>query len=232
VSGHGVACGGVRAATESRCHDAVNPSASPRLHSEAAERNREPIRSVLARHLAADAEGTVLELASGSGQHVAHFAPHWPRLTWQPSDPDPQCRASITAWCADDPRLARVRPPLALDVLMHPWPVEPGLRAVLAINLIHIAPWPVTAALIDGAAQCLAPHGLLCLYGPYTVGGRHTAPSNAAFDASLRARNAAWGVRDRDQVLALAGAAGFTLLEQAAMPANNQTLVLKLATGD
>jgi SAM-dependent methyltransferase len=196
-----------------------------RLHSAAAERNRAPILEVLARHL--PAAGTVLELASGSGQHVAHFAQHLRQLQWQPSDPDPQCRVSVEAWCADA-GLANVRPPLALDARELPWPVA-DLGAVLAINLIHISPWPVTEAVFQGAAQCLRAEGLVYLYGPYRIGGRHTAPSNAAFDASLRERDPDWGVRDRDDVLAVAQRHGFALLEQVAMPANNLSLVLRRA---
>jgi SAM-dependent methyltransferase len=195
------------------------------LHSAAAERNRAPILEVLARHL--PASGTVLELASGSGQHIAHFAQHLPQLHWQPSDPDPQCRASVEAWCADA-GLANVRPPLALDARELPWPVA-DLGAVVAINLIHISPWPVTEAVFSGAAQSLGPEGLVYLYGPYRIGGHHTAPSNAAFDTSLRERDPDWGVRDRDEVLAVARRHGFALLEQVAMPANNLSLVLRRA---
>jgi len=195
------------------------------LHSAAAERNRAPILEVLARHL--PASGTVLELASGSGQHIAHFAQHLPQLRWQPSDPDPQCRASVEAWCADA-GLANVRPALALDARELPWPVA-DLGAVVAINLIHISPWPVTEAVFGGAAQCLGPEGLVYLYGPYRIGGHHTAPSNAAFDASLRERDPEWGVRDRDEVLAVARRHGFALFEQVAMPANNLSLVLRRA---
>jgi hypothetical protein len=196
-----------------------------RLHSAAAERNRAPILEVLARHL--PASGTVLELASGSGQHVVHFAQHLPQLRWQPSDPDPRCRVSIEAWCAEAGP-AVVLPPLALDARELPWPLT-NLAAVIAINLIHISPWPVTEALFQGAAQGLGPAGLVYLYGPYRIGGRHTAPSNEAFDASLRERDPDWGVRDRDEVLAVAQRHGFDLLEQVGMPANNLSLVMRRA---
>lgn len=198
-----------------------------RLHSAAANRNRAPILEVLTRHL--PTTGTVLELASGSGQHIVHFAQHLPRLHWQPSDPDRECRASIEAWCADA-GLANVRPPLALDACEHPWPIA-DLSAVLAINLIHIAPWPVTDAVFRGAAQSLEADGLVYLYGPYRIAGRHTAPSNEAFDTSLRERHPEWGVRDRDAVLAVAHTHGFELVEQVSMPANNLSLVLRRLAG-
>jgi SAM-dependent methyltransferase len=197
-----------------------------RLHSAAAERNRAPILDVLARHL--PASGTVLELASGSGQHIVHFARYLPQLHWQPSDLDEQCRASIVAWHADA-GLGNVRPPLALDARDVPWPVA-DLVAVLAINLLHISPWPVTEAVFRGAAQSLDPAGIIYLYGPYRIGGRHTAPSNEAFDASLRGRDPDWGVRDRDEVLAVADQHGFALFQQVEMPANNLSLVLRRAS--
>jgi SAM-dependent methyltransferase len=196
-----------------------------RLHSAAAERNRAPILAVLERHL--PAAGTVLELASGSGQHCAYFARHLPQLRWQPSDPDPRCRASIEAWCSDA-GTAIVLPPLVLDARELPWPVA-ELAAVVAINLIHISPWPVTEALFNGAAQRLGPAGVVYLYGPYRIGGHHTAPSNDVFDASLRERDPEWGVRDRDEVLAVARRHGFELGEQIAMPANNLSLILRRA---
>jgi len=196
-----------------------------RLHSAAAERNRGPILEVLERHL--PASGTVLELASGSGQHGAHFARHLPQLRRQPSDPDPRCRASIEAWCADAGP-AIVLPPLALDARELPWPVA-ELAAVVAINLIHISPWPVTEALFSGAADRIGPAGVVYLYGPYRIDGRHTAPSNADFDAALRERDPDWGVRERDEVLAVAHRHGFELSAQVAMPANNLSLVLRRA---
>lgn len=181
----------------------------------ATTRNREPILEVLRRML--PSAGTVLEIASGTGEHAAFFAPHFPRLAWQPSDADPAARASIAAWTAG---IDTVRPPLALDAAASAWPVATA-DAVLCINMIHIAPWSATEGLVAGAARLLPAGGLLFLYGPYKRDGRHTAPSNAAFDASLRARDPTWGVRDLGDVSAFAAKAGFNLAEVVAMPANN-----------
>ncbi len=191
--------------------------------SAAAERNKEPILRVLRRVL--PSSGLVLEIASGSGRHVAHFAPALPGLEWQPSDPDPACRESIRAEVAG---LGNVRAPLDLDVRRRPWPVQ-RVDAVVCINLIHIAPWPATEALAAGAGEVLGADGVLFLYGPYRRFGRHTAPSNVAFDASLRARDPAWGVRDLETVVELAGSAGFRLEDVVEMPANNLSAVLRKA---
>lgn len=206
--------------------DAVNqePPAHPGPRcAPAAERNKEPILAVLVREL--PAVGDVLEIASGTGQHAAHFARALPRLTWQPSDPDPQARASIGAW-ADAAKLGNLRAPLALDVHRHPWPVS-GVDAVVCINMLHIAPWSAAIALFEGAARILPAGGLLFLYGPYRVHGAHTGPGNVAFDRSLRAQDPDWGVRDVDDVEAAANAAGFDLGETVAMPADNLALVLR-----
>jgi len=186
----------------------------------AAQRNREPIREVLAREL--PETGTVLMIAEGSGEHAVHFARSFPALTWQPSDIDPDALASIAAWCDDEalPNLAR---PIALDVTAPSWPIERA-AAITCINMIHISPWEATLALFAGAARTLAPGALLYLYGPYRFDGA-TAPSNEAFDASLRARDSRWGVRDvRDLE---AAASGFALREVVAMPANNHSLVFR-----
>ncbi len=204
-----------------------------RLRFPATARNREPILAVLRRVLPPG--GTVLEAASGSGEHAAYFAAALDGLTWQPSDPDASARASIAAWAEDAPG-GRVLPPLALDVGRSDWDAGlgqrlPGLRAVLCINLIHIAPWNVCQGLLRGAARLLPPGGTLYLYGPFRVGGRHTAPSNAAFDASLRERNPAWGVRDLEAVAAEAETRGLALVETVAMPANNLSLILRQPEG-
>ncbi len=198
--------------------------------SPSAERNKGPILEVLRGVL--PPSGTVLEVASGTGQHVAHFAAALPGLDWQPSDPDPERRAAIAARLAAV-RLANLRAPLALDVHTEPWPLAAPVAAVVCINMIHIAPASATAALIAGARRWLDPAGARCLYlyGPFKQGGRHTAASNADFDASLRARDPGWGVRDLDEVTALAAAAGFTRHAVVAMPANNLSVVLTLATG-
>ena len=188
------------------------------------ERNKGPILEVLREVL--PARGTLLEIASGSGQHAAFFAAQLPNLTIQPSDIDPELRASILAYQAEaGPNL---RPPIALDVTAADWGVG-TVDAILCANLIHIAPWAAAEGLIAGAARHLAPSGVLVLYGPYRIGGTHTAESNAAFDQSLRARDPRWGVRDLEAVVALAEGAGLGLRKRVAMPANNQTLVFERA---
>jgi SAM-dependent methyltransferase len=169
--------------------------------------------------------GLVLEVASGSGEHAAYFAKELPLLTWQPSDPDPDALASIAAHGAAVQR-SNLRPPLHLDVTAAAWPLERA-DAVLCCNMIHIAPWAACEGLIAGAARILAPGGVLYLYGPYKVGGRHTAPSNAAFDADLRTRNPQWGIRDLGAVTTLAENAGLALTETVAMPANNLSVVFR-----
>jgi hypothetical protein len=198
-------------------------SGDARLFAPAAARNRQPILDVLARHL--PPRGLVLEVASGTGEHVVHFARGCPDLTFQPSDPDPAHRASVDAWSAVL-GLANVRPAIALDVSAEVWPVK-AADAIVCINMIHIAPWAAAEGLVRGAGLMLPPGGLLYLYGPYTRGGQHTAPSNAAFDAGLRAQNPAWGVRDLEAVAALAVVHGFVapIVEQ--MPANNLSLAFR-----
>lgn len=189
-------------------------------HAPATQRNREPIREVLARVL--PATGTVLEIASGSGEHAIAFASAFPALRWQPSDPDPVARSSIAAWRVETglPNLAE---PLALDVCA-PWPID-AADAIVCINMVHISPWESALALFAGAAKLLAPGAPLYLYGPYKFGGAFTAPSNEDFDRSLRSRDPRWGVRD---VADLAKAAdGFALVETVAMPANNHSLVFR-----
>jgi len=193
-----------------------------RLFAPAAERNKGPILAVLQRTLP-DA-GVVLEIASGTGQHVVHFAAALPNLTWQPSEADAAFHESIRAWTQAG-RLTNVRPPVALDV-SRPWPVTQA-DAVVCINMIHIAPWAAAQALVDGASGVLPPGGVLFLYGPYRRFGRHTAASNEAFDAQLRANDPEWGVRDLEAVVALAGAAGFGLKEIVEMPANNFGVVFR-----
>jgi len=186
----------------------------------ATRRNRAPIWEVLDRVL--PDEGAVLEVASGSGQHVAWFAAQRPRLAWQPSSPEAEERASIDAWAGP---LANVRPAVALDV-RGAWP-DARFDAVVCANMVHIAPWEATEALMAGAATVLQRDGVLTLYGPFREGGRHTAPSNEAFDRSLRARDPSWGVRDREAVIAEAVGRGLLLSEAVALPANNQILVFR-----
>ena len=196
------------------------------LTAPAVARNREPILAVLRRVL--PERGLVLEIASGSGEHAVHFAAALPRLTWQPTDPDPEARESIAAYRAAM-NLPNVLPPLTLDAAASRWPVTQAnaITAILAINMIHIAPWAAAEGLMAGAERLLPEGGVLFLYGPFREHGQHTAPSNAAFDESLRARNREWGVRDLDEVTALAGRHGLALEERVAMPANNLSVVFR-----
>jgi SAM-dependent methyltransferase len=167
----------------------------------------------------------VLEVASGSGEHAVHFAQAFPYLEFQPSDPDADARASIDAWVASL-GLANVRPAIALDAATDMWPIATA-DAVLCINMIHIAPWQAAVGLMRGAAKVLADGGVLYLYGPFRRGGAHTAPSNDAFDRSLRAQNPEWGVRDLEAVTALGSDHGFAPPIIEAMPANNLSLVFQ-----
>lgn len=187
----------------------------------AAERNRAPILAVLERVL--PTSGTVLEIASGTGQHAVFFAEHLPALRWQPSDASPDALQSIESWVAEAAR-ANLLQPLTLDVSSRVWPIDHA-DAALCINMIHISAWESSEALFEGAERILSEGAPLITYGPYRVRGEHTAPSNAAFDESLRSRNPRWGVRDIDALEVLARGAGFVLEERVAMPANNMTLV-------
>jgi hypothetical protein len=191
----------------------------------APERNKEPILAVLRRVL--PAAGVLLEVSSGSGQHAAHFARALPSLTWQPSDCEPDNLASIAAWVGDS-GLANLLAPIELDVLSPSWNVG-TLAAAFNANMIHIAPWECCVGLFDGLGRHLASGGVFVLYGPFRIGGAHTAPSNAEFDAGLRARDARWGVRDLEAVVAEAERVGLVLQERVPMPSNNQSLVFKSA---
>lgn len=189
----------------------------------ATERNKGPILDVLARVL--PERGVVLEIASGTGQHVIHFARALPLLRWQPSDPDAELRESIAMRIRDE-GLPNAYPPVDLDVVRLPWPVT-AADALLCINMIHVAPWSATVALFEGARALLPAGHVLLLYGPYRRHGRHTAESNAQFDAALRAQNPEWGLRDLETVSETAGRAGFALAEIVEMPANNFCLVFR-----
>lgn len=189
-------------------------------HAPATLRNRDAILAVLRQVL--PAEGLVLELASGTGEHCAHLARALPALRFQPSDPEANSRASIAAWCAG---LANVAPPLALDCT-GAWP-PPAPAAILCINMVHISPWEATLGLLAQAAAALPPGAPLYLYGPYRQQGIAFADSNAAFDASLRARNPAWGIRDLEAVGKAAAAQGFGPPEVTPMPANNLSVVFR-----
>jgi len=191
----------------------------------AAARNRGPILDVLRPEL--PARGTVLEIASGTGEHIVHFARALPQLVWQPSDPSPDARASIAAWTAAE-RLP-VLPPLALDAAAPPWPIARAVAAILCINMVHISPWSATEGLVRGAAMHLHAGGLLYLYGPYRRSGVPTAPSNEAFDADLRRRDPRWGLRQLEDVSALAAAQGFAPAVVIGMPANNLSVLFRKA---
>jgi SAM-dependent methyltransferase len=192
-------------------------------HAPATERNREPIRQVLAREL--PASGTVLEIASGSGEHAVAFARAFPGVTWQPSDADPGALASVAAW-RDEAALPNLAAPLALDVT-GVWPLDRA-DAIVCINMVHIAPWEAALALFANAGRLLEPGALLFLYGPYRFDGAFTAPSNAAFDQSLRARDPRWGVRDVADLTAAADAHRLELRDTVALPANNHALVFRV----
>jgi SAM-dependent methyltransferase len=194
-----------------------------RREAPAAQRNRQPILETLLPRL--PQEGLVLEIASGSGEHIVHFAAALPGLVFQPSDPDAGARASTDDWVRTL-GLANVRPAIEIDVVAARWPVEHA-DAILCANMIHIAPWQATVGLIAGAARTLAPGGVFFLYGPYRRNGRHTAPSNEAFDGDLRRRNPAWGMRDLEAVAGLATDKGFGPPEIVEMPANNLSLFFK-----
>lgn len=199
----------------------MSGGSATRAVSEAAERNKGPILDVLRGAL--PEAGTVLEVASGTGQHVAHLAAALPGLTFQPSDPDMGNHASIHAWCEG---LANVRPPLAIDVTRARWGVAP-VAAVLAVNLLHIAPWEATKGLFAGGAGLLAEGGLLYVYGPFSEAGMHLGPGNAAFDRDLRARDPALGVRDMAYVSDVARDAGFRVERVVAMPADNRSILYR-----
>jgi hypothetical protein len=191
----------------------------------AVARNKEAILGVLRRVL--PPTGLVLEVASGSGEHAVHVAAACPGLVWQPSDPEPAARRSIAAH-ARRAGLPNLLPPLALDAAAPHWPVERA-DAVVAINLVHIAPLAVAAGLMAGAGRLLPAGAPLVLYGPFLEDGVPTAPGNLAFDADLRRRDPAWGLRDVADLAACARTHGLTLAERIAMPANNLTLVFRAA---
>lgn len=198
----------------------------PLRSSAAALRNRGPIGEVLARVL--PPSGLVLEIASGTGEHAVAFAAVFPGLSWQPTERDEEW-VQVIAARRELEGTANLLAPVVLDVMASPWPIARA-DAVVCINMIHISPWSATEALFRGAARVLPPGGLLYLYGPYRRGGAHTAPSNEAFDASLRTRDPSWGVRDLEAVLAEGEKNGLVLFEPdgiVAMPANNFSVVLR-----
>lgn len=197
--------------------------ADDRRFAPATQRNREPILAELRKVL--PAQGLVLEVASGTGEHATYLAPHFPMLSWQPTDADAGCILSIAAW-SRHLQTSNVLPPLSLDVEQQPWPV---LRAdaVVNINMLHIAPQSATTALMRGAAQVLAPSCPLVLYGPFRIDGQHTAPSNQAFDEGLRAMNPEWGVRDLGEVTRIAAHFGLKQASRVPMPSNNFVVIFR-----
>ncbi len=215
-----------------------------RQYAPATARNREPILAVLQEVF--PSQGTILEISSGTGEHATFFTSECPGWTWLPSDPNPVARASIAAWRSHS-SLPNLYAPIALDVRDVLWPVErenlpPELAgvdleqspivAIANINMIHISPWSACLGLMAGAGRILPPDGILYLYGPFKREGVHTAPSNASFDASLRSQNSEWGVRDLEEVIAVAQAEQFSLTTIQEMPANNLSVVFAKMTQD
>ena len=198
-------------------------------HSAAAERNRQPVLDALLARL--PAHGHALEIASGTGQHVAHFAANMPGWVWQPSDAEADGFESIAAWCAQT-GAASALAPVRLDVMSSSWPsvadeFADKFDAIYCANMLHIAPWATCRALMAGAAKYLAPQGALVTYGPYLQRNVPTSPGNLAFDASLRQRNPAWGIRQLEDVVHQALLGGLRLSERLEMPANNLLLVFR-----
>lgn len=214
----------------------MNQSPDFRQYAPATERNRQPILEVLQRVLPPG--GTILEIASGTGEHATFFAPRLKAHQWLPSDPDLNHRASIQAWQSYFPS-DNLFPPLALDVRESVWPVEHPLKldgivlennpitAIVCINMIHIAPWSACLGLMAGAGRILPDGGILYLYGPFKQGGKHTAESNKMFDESLRLSNPEWGVRDLEEVIAVAKNHALQYIETIPMPANNLSVVFQ-----
>ncbi len=197
----------------------------PKLSSPTAQRNKEPIAEVLRSVL--PQTGKVLEIASGSGEHALYFAQNFPQLLWQPSDGDAAARASIASW-EDHANLPNLLPPIALDASVpQEWPPVDAVSAILCINMVHISPWTATEGLFSGAEKLLGPHEPLILYGPYIRSGVETAPSNLAFDADLKRRNPAWGLRQLDDVSALATIHNFRLENVQDLPANNIAVIYR-----
>ncbi len=211
----------------------VSPHVSDaRQYAPATERNRQPILDVLRQTI--PATGTVLEISSGTGEHITFFAPRLPSLQWVPSERDAVSRKSIQAWGEALPAQNLWLPPLELDVSRHPWPVErpiPGLKlpvtTIVNINMIHISAWEMCQHLMAGAERILPGEGVLYLYGPFKREGVHTSPSNEVFDQMLRDRNPTWGVRDLAAVVAIADQHSLSLARTVAMPANNLSVIFR-----
>ncbi len=208
----------------------MNTPEDARKYAPATQRNRQPILEVLLEVL--PKSGTILEIASGTGEHAIFFAPHLSPRRWLPSDPNPELRASIATWAEHFPS-ENLEPPIELDASSPTWPVETTLlakspiTAIANINMIHISPWSACLGLMAGAGRILPSGGILYLYGPFKQGGEHTAPSNAAFDESLIAQNPEWGVRDLEEVVAVANTQNLRLKQTYQMPANNLSVIFE-----
>ena len=194
-----------------------------RQYAPATLRNRDLILGILRDVL--PTKGAILEIASGSGEHVVHFARSFPNLVFQPSDCEPKILESVAAW-VEATRVANVLAPMVLDVSQPPWPIA-SADGIICINMVHISPWEATLGLVRGAAAILPPMAPLYLYGPYKREGFATVPSNQAFDRSLRDRNATWGLRDLEAVAAAAQSVGFSVPTITEMPANNLSVVFR-----
>lgn len=204
--------------------------------SASAYRNEEPIRAQLTR-LLAGAQGHLLEVAAGTGQHAAAFSAALPQLVWWPTDLTADNLASIEAW-RSDAQSTNLQPAQILDVTSEGWmtgtalpPLPESIHAILCCNMVHISPWAATEGLFAGAAQRLAENGLVFLYGPYRRNGQHTSDGNMHFDASLRAQDASWGIRDLEDMDALGRSHGLMLDEVIEMPANNLSLIFRPQQG-
>ena len=194
-----------------------------RQYAPATARNRDFILDVLRDVL--PTTGVILEIASGSGEHVVHFARNLPSLVFQPSDPEPDALLSVAAWMKAA-EVTNVRAPIVLDASRSPWPIA-SADGIICINMVHISPWDASVGLIRGAAAILPPGSPLYLYGPYKRKGFATAPSNEAFDRNLRDRNPIWGLRDLEAIAAIAQSAGFSIPDITEMPANNLSIVFR-----
>ena len=208
---------------EARFYEA--PAAGAQRSAPAALRNREPIAHVLAEWL--PAKGLVLEIASGSGEHALFFAERFPSLEWQPSDVHSDALASISAW-RDTADLPNLRAPMTVDAALAAWPIERA-DAILSINMVHISPWASALGLLEGASRLLQPDAPLILYGPWLKDDIETVPSNLDFDADLKRRNPAWGLRRVEDFAAAAQPRGFTLEDVRRMPANNLMMLWRKA---
>ncbi|MEP2989539.1 MAG: DUF938 domain-containing protein [Parasphingorhabdus sp.] len=201
------------------------PTSSDQKYAPATMRNRDAIVAGLREVL--PQTGTILEMASGTGEHAVYFGQKFPNLTFQPSDPDPECCRSIAAWTARE-AVENVRPPLQLDALIKEWDIE-SPTAIICINMLHIAPWEASIGLFNHAAQLLAPGASLFLYGPYFRDGVEPAQGNLDFERSLKSRNLQWGIRDVSDVDKLANQNGFVQERLIEMPANNISLIYRKA---